>query len=67
MKKIPETCKTCAYKQIIGEWGDRDRCYTIQHSTPKEKEKGMVFIFGHLCYEGTDACDSYKSKEVRQC
>lgn len=28
MKKIPETCKTCSYKQIIGGWGDQDGCYT---------------------------------------
>ena len=67
MKKIPETCKTCAYKQIIGGWGDWNLCCIIQHPTPKEKENGMVFIFGYLCYEDTDACDAYKSKEVRQC
>lgn len=28
MKKIPETCKTCSYKQIIGGWGDQDRWCT---------------------------------------
>lgn len=37
------------------------------YTTPKEKEMGMTFIFGHLCYEDTDACDMYESKGKRQC
>lgn len=53
-------CGTCRHYTGCGDW---NLCCTIQHPTPKEKEKGMTFIFGHLCYEDTDACDEFKIKQ----
>ena len=53
-------CGTC--KHYIGG-GDWNLCCTIKHPTPKEQENGMTFIFGHLCYKNTDACDVYERKE----
>ena len=50
---------TCRYYTGCGDW---DLCCTIQHPTPKEKERGILFTFGHLCYKDTDACDTYDSK-----
>ena len=52
-------CGTC--KHYIGG-GDWNLCCTIKHQTPKEQENGMTFIFGHLCYKHTDACDMYEPK-----
>ena len=53
-------CGTC--KHFIGGGGDWNLCCTVKHPTPKEKGKGMTFIFGHLCYKHTDACDMYEPK-----
>lgn len=50
---------TC--KHFIGG-GDWNLCCTVRHPTPKEREMGKTFIFGHLCYEYTDACDMYEPK-----
>lgn len=54
-----DKCGTC--KHYIGccDW---NLCCDIPHPTPKEKEMGMTFIFGHLCYEDTSACDMYETK-----
>lgn len=58
-EKMTNKCGTCRY--YIG-CGDQNLCCAIKHPTPKEKENGMTFIFGHLCYENTDACDAYDLK-----
>lgn len=52
-------CGTC--KHYIGG-GDWNLCCGIHHPTPKEKEMGKTFYFGHLCYKNTDACDMYEQK-----
>lgn len=52
-------CGTCRHYTGCGDW---NLCCTIQHPTPKEKEMGMTFLFGHLCYEDMDACDMYEPK-----
>lgn len=54
-----DKCGTC--KHYIGA-GDWNLCCGIHHPTPKEQEMGKTFIFGHLCYENTDACDMYEPK-----
>ena len=48
----------------FGILGGRDwnLCCDIKHPTPKEKEMGKTFYFGHLCYKNTDACDMYEPK-----
>lgn len=43
--------------------GDWNLCCSIPHPTPKEKELGFNFTFGHFCYEGSKACDMFKEKE----
>lgn len=52
-------CGTCEHYIGGGDW---NLCCTIKHPTPKEQEKGTTFIFGHLCYEDTNACDMYALK-----
>ena len=52
-------CGTCEHYIGGGDW---NLCCTIKHPTPKEQENGMTFIFGHLCYKNTDACDMYEPK-----
>lgn len=52
-------CGTCEHYIGGGDW---DLCCTIKHPTSKEREKGATFIFGHLCYEDTNACDMYSLK-----
>ena len=54
------TCKQCEH--FIGG-GDWNLCCDIEHPTMKEKEQGFTFLFGHLCYEDTKACDMFKEKE----
>jgi hypothetical protein len=54
------TCGEC--KHFIG-CGDWNLCCDITHPTPKEKEEGKTFYFGHLCYEDTPACDCWEVKE----
>lgn len=53
-------CGTCEHYIGGGDW---NLCCSIQHPTPKEKENGLTFTFGHLCYEDTEACDMYEPKE----
>lgn len=54
-----DNCGTCEHFIGCGDW---DLCCSIPHPTPKEKEAGMTFVFGHLCYEDTEACDMYEPK-----
>ena len=42
--------------------GDWNLCCDIRHPTKAEREKGLTFYFGHLCYKDTPACDEYISK-----
>lgn len=51
-----DKCRTCEHYTGGGDW---NLCCTVQHPTPKEREMGKTFTFGHLCYEDTDACDMY--------
>lgn len=55
-----DCCGNCEYYIGGGDW---NLCCSIQHPTPKEKEMGMTFVFGHLCDENTKACDEFKTKE----
>lgn len=55
-----KTCGQC--KHFIGG-GDWNLCCGIEHPTPKEKEQGLKFLFGYLCYAETKACDMFDSKE----
>ena len=52
-------CYQC--KHFIGG-GDWNLCCSINHPTPKEKEQGLDFYWGHLCYEDTEACDMFEKK-----
>ena len=54
-----DKCGTCDNYIGCGDW---NLCCKIKHPTPKEKEMGMTFLFWHLCYEDTDACDMYVPK-----
>ena len=54
-----DKCGTCKHYIGCGDW---NLCCDIPHPTLKEKEMGMTFLFGHLCYEDTDACDMYEPK-----
>lgn len=38
-------------------------CCSIKHPTKGEREQGFTYIFGHLCYEDTLACDEFKIKQ----
>ena len=58
-----DKCGTCKHYTGAGDW---NLCCTIHHPTPKEKEMGMTFYFGHLCYENTDACDMYEPKVTNE-
>ena len=55
-----KTCGQC--KHFIG-MGDWNLCCYIEHPTPKEKEQGLLFPCGHLCYEDTEACDMFDWKD----
>lgn len=55
-----KTCGQC--KHFIG-MGDWNLCCDIKHPTPKEKERGLTFLFGHLCYEDTKVCDMFEEDE----
>lgn len=52
-------CGTCRHYMGGGDW---NLCCDIPHPTKAEREKGLTFYFGHLCYEDTLACDEYISK-----
>lgn len=52
-------CGTCEHFTGGGDW---NLCCNIPHPTPKEKERGLEFYFGHLCYKDTEACDMYEPK-----
>ena len=52
-------CETCEHFTGAGDW---NLCCNIPHPTPKEKEMGLEFYFGHICYKDTEACDMYEPK-----
>lgn len=54
-----KTCKECMHFIGMGDW---NLCCDIEHPTPKEKEQGQLFLFGHLCYEDTEACDMFEEE-----
>lgn len=54
-------CGQCKYFLGYGDW---NLCCSIFHPTPKEKEQGLLFPFGHLCYATTDACDMFEEKVI---
>ena len=56
-------CYQC--KNFIGE-GDWDLCCKVEHPTPKEREQGLNFEFGYLCYKETIACDAFEQLEEKQ-
>ena len=58
---MKKTCEQCIHFLGMGDW---DLCCDISHPTPKEKEQGMTFPCGHLCYKDTEACDMFEDKET---
>lgn len=54
------TCGECKHFWGYGDW---NLCCRVQHPTPKEKERGLTFPFGCLCYEDTVACDMFERKD----
>lgn len=54
--------KTCGQCKHFIDGGDWNLCCTQKHPTPEEKIKGCSFLFGHLCYENTEACDLFEEK-----
>ena len=52
-----KTCGQCNHFIGAGDW---NLCCDIEHPTPKERERGLDFYFGHLCYEDTEACDAFE-------
>jgi hypothetical protein len=55
-----KTCGQCNHFIGMGDW---NLCCDIEHPTPKEKERGLDFYWGHLCYEDTEACDVFEEDE----
>ena len=55
------TCGQCKHFTGAGDW---NLCCDIKHPTPKEKEQGLDFSWGHLCYEDTEACDAFEDKVI---
>ena len=55
-----KTCGQCSHFIGCGDW---NLCCDIHHPTPKEKERGLDFYWGHLCYEDTEACDMFDWKD----
>ena len=54
-----KTCGQCKHFTSAGDW---NLCCTQKHPTLEEKAKGKNFLFGHLCYEDTEACDLFDEK-----
>lgn len=54
-----QTCGQCKHFTGAGDW---NICCTQKHPTPEEKARGQYFIWGHLCYEDTEACDLFEEK-----
>lgn len=55
-----KTCGKCTHYTGAGDW---NLCCDIEHPTPKERDQGLDFYWGHLCYEDTEACDMFDWKE----
>ena len=53
------TCGDCEYYTGADDW---NLSCTQPHPTPKEKEVGLTYPFGHLCYHYYPACDLFKKK-----
>ncbi len=54
-----KTCGQCTHYTGGGDW---NLCCDIKHPTSKEKEQGLDFYWGHLCYEDTEACDAFEEE-----
>ena len=52
-------CGKCKHFLGLGDW---NLCCDIEHPTPKEKEQGLLFPCGHLCYVYTEACDMFEEE-----
>lgn len=53
-------CGSCEHYIGCGDW---NLCCSIKHPTKGEREQGITYPFGHLCYEDTLACDEFKIKQ----
>lgn len=49
-------CGECANFMGCGDW---NLCCSAKHPTSKEREKGLTYPFGFLCYEDSMACDLF--------
>lgn len=56
---MDKICGNCAHYLGGGDW---NLCCEIKHPTALEKAMGAVYLFGHLCYEDTLACDMFEEK-----
>ena len=55
-----KTCGQCKHFTGAGDW---NLCCTQKHPIPEEKAKGQMFLWGHLCFEYTKACDLFEEKD----
>ena len=53
-------CGNCEHYIGCGDW---NLCCSIKHPTKGEREQGITYPFGHLCYEDTLSCDEFKIKQ----
>ena len=59
-----KTCGQCKHFTGAGDW---NICCTQKHPVPKMGQRSKDFLFGHLCYEDTEACDLFDEKEGQVC
>ena len=57
---MSEYCGTCEHFTGAGDWNISCK---VKHPTPKEREMGKTFYFGHLCYADSEDCDMYDPKK----
>ncbi len=56
---MDKVCGDCIHYLGGGDW---DLCCDVHHPTSKEQEQGVIYLFGHLCYEDTLTCDMFEEK-----
>lgn len=52
-------CGECIHYMGGGDW---DLCCSIPHPTLREREIGIRYDFGFLCYENTPACEEFERR-----
>lgn len=54
---MDKVCGNCVHYMGGGDW---NLCCDVPHPTPTEKAMDLTYLFGHLCYEDTLACDKFE-------